>query len=111
MPRGTRAKEGDVSIAQNGYSYTHTKEGRRLTHHIIAEEKLGRPLASNERVSFADGDRTNFDPSNILVTIKQAASIASRLAKVNRKIHELQQERSQLLALQKELKNQEAKTK
>lgn len=111
MPRGQRAKPGDVSIAQNGYSYTYTELGRRLTHHIIAEQKLGRPLQGNERVSFADGDKTNFDPSNITVTIKRAASINSRLAKVNQKIFELEQERSELLKIQRDLKQAKAREK
>lgn len=104
MPRGQVAKPGDVCIAQNGYSYTYTELGRRLTHHLVAEEKLGRALQGNERVSFVDGDKTNFDPSNIVVTLKQITSINKRLAKINQKIYELQEERSELLKLQREIK-------
>jgi len=111
MPRGTPAKPGDVSIAQNGYSYTQTDLGRRLTHHLIAEESLGRPLTGNERVSFADGDRTNFDPTNIVVTVKHEQSINKRLTKINNKIHELQKERSELLTAQRNLKAQKAREK
>jgi hypothetical protein len=104
MPRGTRAKLGDICIAQNGYSYTQTELGRKLTHHLVAEKKLGRPLKGNERVSFADGDKTNFDPKNIMISIKGENSINKRIARINSQIYELEQERSALLELQRETK-------
>jgi hypothetical protein len=66
MPRGVASKIGEERIAQNGYSYTKTETGWRLSHHVVAEENLGRPLRPTERVYFADNDRTNLDPDNIV---------------------------------------------
>jgi hypothetical protein len=61
-----------VTIAPNGYHYCKDAKGkRRLLHHLVAEETLGREIRSDERVSFKDKDRTNFDPENIVV--KEAA--------------------------------------
>lgn len=59
-----------VSIAPNGYHYVKWNGKRRLLHHVIAEETLGRALDKDERVYFEDKDRTNFDPKNILVRKK-----------------------------------------
>lgn len=62
--------EHPVSIAPNGYHYTKIDGKRRLLHHVIAEETLGRELAKDERVYFEDKDRNNFDPANISVRKK-----------------------------------------
>lgn len=67
-----------------------------MTHHLIAERKLGRRL-NNEIVRFKDGDKTNFDPSNIEVIQKKTGSLRKRLALVEAKIEELQEERADLL--------------
>jgi beta-galactosidase GanA len=77
QPVGTRTKN------QNGYWNIKTEEGKwRLEHHVVAEKKLGRPLKKGERVSFADGDRENLDPSNLRVMQTYAGSDAKRLAKL-----------------------------
>lgn len=66
VPIGTERK------ALNGYWYVKTKDGQRLKHHIVAEEMLGRPINSSvERVLFVDGNKDNFDPSNIEVVLKK----------------------------------------
>lgn len=67
MSRGRNANVGDTRVAQNGYHYTKTKRGWKLTHHLIAEEALGRRMKDNERTKFIDGDRTNLSPDNIQV--------------------------------------------
>ena len=74
MSKGRQAKIGAENVAANGYAYVKTASGWRLKHHIVAEQKLGRPLEKGERVSFADNDRTNFDPANIIVATKQPKS-------------------------------------
>jgi hypothetical protein len=67
-----------------------------LTHRIIAERMLGRPLAENERVRFKDNDRRNLDESNIMVTITREASKARRIATIEAKIDELKAELAHL---------------
>src|SRR6266542_1239969 len=82
MPRGHKSNVGDIRVARNGYHYTRVEIGWRLTHHLLAEEKLGRNLASNERVLFDDGDRNNLDPTNLRVVIKGTASLAQVTAQI-----------------------------
>lgn len=105
MTRGNPATEGATRISQNGYHYTKTKKGWRLTHHIIAEEKLGRPLTVAERVKFIDGNRRNLKPSNIQVIRKGTSSQRARLAVIEARIEELEAERDQL-QLQLELREE-----
>jgi hypothetical protein len=98
VSRGRKAEIGDTNIAQNGYHYTRTEEGWVLTHRMIAEQKLGRKLADNERVKFKDKDRTNFDPDNIIVFIGKEASKRRQIARLNARIDELIAQRDLLLA-------------
>jgi hypothetical protein len=100
MPRGKLSRDGDTNVSANGYHYTR-KEGRwRLTHHLVAEEKLGRALASEEMVRFIDGDKTNLHTDNIEVIVKRQASKAKRAAAIRAQISELT---AQLEALEAEL--------
>lgn len=71
MKKRNSTPVGAVTLNANGYSSTKTSTGWRLTHHIIAEESLGRPLDTKvERCIFKDGDRTNLSPDNIAVLPK-----------------------------------------
>lgn len=98
MPRGVAAKDGDTNVAPNGYHYTRQNGKFRLTHHIIAEEKLGRPIdTTRETVRFKDRDKTNLSPENIEVVPKGKASIRARLARVEAQIAEYTAEREYLL--------------
>lgn len=92
MPRGQKSKIGDERTAPNGYHYTRTAEGWRLTHHIVAERILGRPLRQNERVEFKDRDRSNLTDENIHVTIQGRGSLRRRRAQLQERIRELQAE-------------------
>lgn len=96
MARGKNAKVGDTRTAPNGYHYTRTKKGWRLTHHIVAEDKLGRPLRKDERVYFVDGDRTNIIEDNLHV--KRVRTKKDKLAEIDNKIAILKQEREELIA-------------
>lgn len=97
--RGQTAELGAKRIAQNGYEYTKVevngKSQWRLSHHLVAEEMLGRPLREDERVSFI-GSRRNLDPENIRVTLKGQTSVSKRLAQVEARIAELEAERDEL---------------
>lgn len=69
--RGKRSKIGDTRWSKNGYHYTRTENKWELTHRLLAIVKMGRELRDDERVKFADGDRTNLDSDNIVVyTVK-----------------------------------------
>jgi len=72
--KGSRAMLGDENVSANGYRYVKTSTGWRLKHHLVAEETLGRPLSPDERVSFKDRNRENFDPKNIIVNVKMGTS-------------------------------------
>ena len=90
--RGKSSKVGDTRVAPNGYEYTRTKDGWELTSRVLMEEKLGRPLKSNERVRFLDGDRTNLDPDNLAVFETRPQGPNRRRAQLEARIAELQAE-------------------
>lgn len=94
--RGQSTPEGVTRVAPNGYQYIRTSSGWRLTHHVVAEKTLGRPIREDERVFFLDKDRTNFDPANIQVQKKVSASSVAKIAKLRAKISELQAELDEL---------------
>lgn len=96
MARGKQAAVGDERVSQNGYRYVKTPQGWRLKHQIILEEKLGRPLAENERCRFEDQDRTNLDPDNLSVYLVAQQSKGKRRAYLEMKIEELQSELDRL---------------
>ena len=68
------AEVGEEFVQPNGYTRVKTENGWVGKQRLVAEEKLGRSLKSNERVYFGDGDITNFDPNNIIVKQKAPAS-------------------------------------
>jgi hypothetical protein len=90
--RGSRSEPGETRVAKNGYHYTRTEEKWRLTHHLIAEEKLGRPLSPHERVVFRDNDRTNLDPSNIQVKRKTTSQLRKKEEALVARLEEVQAE-------------------
>lgn len=92
----------------NGYS-TIKKDGQwRYTHHVIAEEEvLHRPLMRNEMVFFKDNDRTNLDPSNLMVKLKKPNRVFQKREMLRRRIREsearLNELKGQLAALDEQL--------
>lgn len=98
MPRGVVAQDGDERIAPNGYHYTRQDGLWRLTHHIIAEEILGRRVDTNKEViRFKDRNPKNLSADNIEVIVKNKASVRARLAKVEAMIAEYEAQRELLL--------------
>lgn len=95
MPK--RSKVGDTNVSANGYSYTKTEDGWRLTHHLIAEQKLGRRLRDGERVYFRDNDRTNLDVDNVEVR-EAKVTIDEKIILLKEKIARLQTELEELEA-------------
>lgn len=100
MPRGKASNVGDTRVAPNGYHYTRTEEKWRLTHHLVAEKKLGRPLNADESVRFNDGNKKNLEPKNLRVVKKKTVHLRARLAVVEAKIEQYEAERD---AIEKEL--------
>jgi hypothetical protein len=90
--RGRASTVGDTRVAQNGYEYTRTEAGWMLTHHYIAAQLLGRPVAPDELVRFKDKDRKNLNPNNIEVIPKKRGSVVRRKAQIEARIAELQAE-------------------
>jgi hypothetical protein len=96
MARGKASEVGDTRVAKNGYHYTRTHLKWTLTHHILAEAKLGRPLKDDERANFRDRDRTNLDPDNIIIVKKGSTSVARERARLTARIQELQAQLAEL---------------
>lgn len=94
--KGVPSKVGDTMVNQNGYHHTRTEKGWRLTHHIVAEQMLGRDLVHGERVSFIDGNKKNLDPLNLEVTMVKQKSKATKRARLEARILELQAELDEL---------------
>ena len=96
MSRGKASKPGDTRVSANGYHYTRTQTDWRLTHHIIAEKRLGRSLKDDERVVFRDGKRSNLESDNLMVVPKGSASTNRTRARLTARIAELQAKLSEL---------------
>lgn len=103
MARGQSVGVGATRVSQNGYHYTKVedrgdgKPGWRLTHHLIAEKKLGRKLREDERVSFI-GKKTDLRPENIRVDERGQGSVRRRLAQLEARRDEIQAEMDKLKA-------------
>lgn len=97
MARGALAPLGSTRVSANGYHYTKAidpatnKECWRLTHHILAEKKLGRPLREDERVHFV-GSKSNLSFDNIKIVERGRGSLRRRKAQIEARIAELQAE-------------------
>jgi hypothetical protein len=101
MARGAVNDIGDTSTAPNGYNYTKTESGWRLTHHLVAEATLGRSInTSTETVRFKDGDRANLRPDNIIVSPKKTQTASKKLAALIAQRAEID---AQIKAIQAEL--------
>lgn len=50
-----------------GQGKSYEKTFGKHTHRIVAEQKLGRPLETDEIVHHIDGDKRNNEPSNLMV--------------------------------------------
>ena len=92
MGRGKTADEGATRVAPNGYHYTKVDGRWRLTHHLVAEKMLGRPLKEGERVVFKTGNKLKLTEDNIQVVQKGSGSVRRRKAVLEARIEEMQAE-------------------
>ena len=107
MSRGANAAVGDERVSQNGYLYVKTEDGWKLAHRLMAEKEiLGRPLNSNERVTFINGNRLDVRVDNLKVSTVRTDIDAMRKQRDNLiiKIEELQ---GQLADLEEAIARQE----
>lgn len=88
--RGKKSSVGDTRLSPNGYSYTRKVNGWLLTHRILVEEDLGRPLRYDERVSFRDGNRANLSLGNLEVRKVKESTKGKKRARIEARIEELQ---------------------
>jgi hypothetical protein len=108
MPRGKPSPNGSVHVAKNKYHYTKVDGKWRLTHHLVMEKRIERPLHDYESVRFIDGDRTNLAPYNLKLVRKQEASLLHRIEAIDAKIEELRLERESLVERLREPSNLES---
>jgi hypothetical protein len=94
MGRGQTAEVNATRTSQNGYHYTKTDKGWRLTHHLTAEKKLGRPLEEDEIVKFVDKKfkRDPYNPAGVVVIRKKTTSLRRRKAAIEARLDELKAE-------------------
>ena len=56
-------------ISTDGYMRSYSEDGTvKLHHRMVVENTIGRPLKRSEIVKFKDGNKTNCDPSNLILT-------------------------------------------
>ena len=84
MPRGETSATGTERTAVNGYTYVKTDDrGWVLKHWIVWEQANGRRVnPEKDMIRFANGDRTNFDPENIICIEKNHAQLRKKIARL-----------------------------
>jgi len=88
--RGQLSDPGETRTSPNGYHYTKTSKGWRMTHHIMMEQHIGRPIKLEERVVFKDKDRTNLEVDNLELQVKGRSTAARELARLEARRDELE---------------------
>ena len=99
MGRGKTSEIGDTRVAANGYHYTKVgtdhecnapNNGWMLTHHLTAEQLLGRHLRDDEMVQFIEPKfkREPENPEGIRVIKKRSSSLRKRMAILEDRIRE-----------------------
>lgn len=67
-------KRGDVQRGR-GEGKTYTKYQGRHQHRVVMEQKIGRPLLSNEIVHHVDGNKKNNSIENLVLTNRKDHSV------------------------------------
>jgi hypothetical protein len=102
---GKHQPVGSTRVAPNGYHYTKVADNKgpesvknwRLTHHLVAERKLGRALLPDERVEFVDKtNRLDLRPENVNVVKKRPKTRGREVAAIRSKIEDLKAQLSEM---------------
>lgn len=96
MARGQKSQIGEKRVSPNGYEYTCTQKGWKLTHRLLVEKDLGRELRPDERVRFRDGDRSNLGIGNLEVYKVKAKTKADQIARLEAKKDEIEAQLEEL---------------
>jgi hypothetical protein len=97
MVRGRTANVGATRVSPNGYHYTKTKSrGWIATHRLVVERHIDRRIRPGERIRFLDGDKENRSIDNLELYQTKKPTTASRQARLEAKIEELQAELEEL---------------
>lgn len=109
MARGAVAEVGTERVSKNGYCYIKTEDrGWVLKHWLIWEKANGRIINSEvEQVRFIDGNKTNFDPRNIIVIPKGKVQLRAKIARLEAAVAEYT---AQLAYYRRELAKEENKS-
>lgn len=64
--------KGGKGISKDGYIRVYVSEyNREYEHRVVMEKYLGRKLKTNEHIHHIDGDKTNNDITNLLLTFRR----------------------------------------
>lgn len=89
--RGNVADVGTRRVSPNGYTYEKTPYGWETVQRLVMEQHLGRPLSDNEYVCFLNGDKTDFDITNLLLRQRGRSSLERRIAALEAKKTEIEE--------------------
>lgn len=78
LPHNTR-EVGEERVTKEGYTEVHVRQRHRsklndqwvLKQRLVWEQAHGEPVPDGCKVIFCDGDRTNFDPDNLLLVTQE----------------------------------------
>ena len=85
---------GELFFWSHQVGYTHwggwnrATEGRPSLHHIIWEEATGREVPAGHVVRFADGNKNNLDPSNLVLATRDSVARENQATALTRKSRE-----------------------
>lgn len=79
IPLGTErlTKDGYVQVKVRRLRKAKANDGWRMKHHLVWEEANGRPVPPSTMIVFADGDRRNFDPENLVAVPRRLWAVIS----------------------------------
>lgn len=88
MPHNAKDKPiGYERVTKDGYvevkiadrpTQKERNDNFRMKHHIIWEEENGKPVPPSTMIVFADGDKRNFDPGNLVAVPRNLWSVITR---------------------------------
>lgn len=72
------SEDGYIQVKVSRFRRARVNDGWRMKHHIVWEEANGRPVPPSTMIVFADGDKRNFDPDNLVAVPRSIWSVIAR---------------------------------